>query len=107
VSPQSPKSRAQSDTGIARKLEEVDQTLDSIATQKDLVEFLNSPENVQKLNDLMADIRDALIDYQVCPPKPLDLLLYLIMPQTSLQQDLYDKSCQMIVSLTSLLPDGL
>jgi hypothetical protein len=51
-------------------LKEVDQALDSITTHKDLVQFLNVTENAQKLNDLVEDIRDAFMGYQVCAPKP-------------------------------------
>jgi hypothetical protein len=68
--------------------------MDSMTTQKDLADFLNNPENAQRLNGLVEDIRYALMDYQVCTPKKLVLSLYLTSPQTSLQQDIYDKSCQ-------------
>ena len=37
-----------------------------MATQKDIAQFLNNTENAQKLNDLVDDIRDAVMDYQVC-----------------------------------------
>ena len=43
-------------------------------TQSDLMDFLGNPENVQKLNDLVEDIRYVLMDYQVCPPKTPALL---------------------------------
>jgi len=36
-----------------------------MATQEDLALFLRNPGNAQKLNGLVQDIRDALIDYQV------------------------------------------
>jgi hypothetical protein len=52
--------------GIGRKLEEVRKTLDSMGTQKDIVKFLNNSENAQRVNGLVEDIRDALVDYQVC-----------------------------------------
>jgi hypothetical protein len=51
------------------------QALDSISTQKDLAQFLSSTENGQKLNDLVEDIHDALMGYQVCVPKPLTLTM--------------------------------
>lgn len=51
--------------GIARKLEGVRQALDLMATQKNIVQFLNNPDNAQKLNDLVDDIREAVMDYQV------------------------------------------
>ena len=60
--------------GITRRLKKIDQDLDSITTQKDLARFLNHTENAQKLNGLVEDIRDALMGYQVCTPKPLGLI---------------------------------
>jgi len=39
--------------------------MDSITTQEDLALFLKNPENAQRLNDMVQDIRDALMDYQV------------------------------------------
>jgi len=62
-------------TGIARKLEVIGQAIDSMATQKDLALFLKKPENAQKLNGLVQDIRYALVDYQVCSPKSLTILV--------------------------------
>jgi len=55
--------------GVSRKLEEIGQSMHSITTQKDFADFLKTPENAQKLNDLVEDIRYALMDYQVCSPK--------------------------------------
>jgi len=43
----------------------------SMATREDPALFLGIPENAQKLNSLVEDIRDALMDYQVRPPKRL------------------------------------
>jgi hypothetical protein len=60
---------------IARRLKEVDQVLDSIATQMDLAEFLSDLENVQTLDGLVGDIRDAVMEYQVCALKPLALVV--------------------------------
>ena len=36
-----------------------------MATQKDITQFLDNTENAQKLNDLVEDIREAVMDYQV------------------------------------------
>ena len=69
MSTHSRRSRAESDTWIARKLEEAGQAMDSIATLNDLPNFLNDPENAQKLNGLVDDIRHALIEYRVSTPK--------------------------------------
>ena len=52
----------------------VGQAMDSITTQKDLTHFLMESENALKLNDLVEDIRDALMDYQVCTSKGLALI---------------------------------
>jgi len=37
----------------------------SVATQEGLARFLGIPKNAQKVNGLVEDIRDALMDYQV------------------------------------------
>jgi len=50
-------------------LKEIGQDMDSMTTQKNLALFLEKPENAQKLNELVQDIRYAMMDYQVCPPK--------------------------------------
>ena len=48
--------------------------MDLIKTQSDLPDFLNDPENVQRLNALVEDIRYAFMDYQVCTTKWFPLL---------------------------------
>ena len=58
---------------ILRKLEDVRQALDPMTTQKDIAQFLSNVENAQKLNDLVDDIREAVMDYQVRTPKGLTL----------------------------------
>ena len=40
-----------------------------MATQKDIAQALNNAGNAQKLNDLVDDIREAVMDYQVCTPE--------------------------------------
>ena len=52
---------------ITRKLEDIHQALDRMTTQNDIVQFLSNAENARKLNDLVDDIREAVMDYQVCP----------------------------------------
>jgi len=49
--------------------------MDSMTTQKDLTLFLKKPENAQKVNGLVQDIRYALMDYQVCSPGRLCLIV--------------------------------
>ena len=58
-------SRAESDTEISRRLEEIGQAMDSMMTQDDLPDFLNNPGNAQKFHRLVEDIRYALIEYRV------------------------------------------
>ena len=45
-----------------------------MATQKDIAGFLNNADNAQKLNDLVDDIREAVMDYQVRTSKGLDFV---------------------------------
>jgi len=49
--------------------------VDSMATQKDLAHFFKKTENAHRLNSLVQDIRDAMVDYQVGFPKSLTLLV--------------------------------
>ena len=68
-------------------MEGVRQALDSMATQKDIAQFLNNPENAQKLTDLVDDIREAVMDYQVRTSKGLDLITsdaYFRLPYTGI-----------------------
>ena len=37
-----------------------------MATQKDIAQFLSNNNNAQKLNDLVDDIHEAVMEYQVC-----------------------------------------
>ena len=53
--------------GIARKLEEVDRELALLAGQGKVVGFLANTETAQKINDLVEDIREVMMDYQVRP----------------------------------------
>ena len=50
-----------------RKLDNILQDLIPLAEQGKITRFLNSAEDVNKLGDLVEDIRDAMMDYQVCP----------------------------------------
>jgi len=45
-----------------------------MTNQKDVAQFLNNAENAQKLNDLVDDIHEAVMDYQVCTLKALALI---------------------------------
>jgi hypothetical protein len=46
-----------------------------MATQRDIVQFLNNTDNAQKLNGLVDDIREAVIDYQVRISEGLALIM--------------------------------
>jgi len=52
--------------GIARTLEDVRQELARLAEQGKVVGFLTNTPNAQKINDLVEDIRQVMMDYQVC-----------------------------------------
>ena len=69
MSTHSQRSRAESDTGITRKLEEVGQAVHLMTTRDDLPDFLKNPGNAQKLTGLVEDIRHTLIEYRVSIPK--------------------------------------
>ena len=57
--------------GIVRKLEDVDQELALLAGQGKVVEFLANTENAQRINGLVEDIREVMMDYQVCASNTL------------------------------------
>ena len=61
--------------GIARKLEEVDRAMNKMKTRNDLGDFLNDPENAQRFDGLVEDVRYALIDYQASTPETLTLIM--------------------------------
>jgi len=52
---------------VARKLDKVLKDLIPLAEWGKVTRFLNSTEDVDKLGSLVEDIRDAMMDYQVCP----------------------------------------
>lgn len=82
VSPHSPRLDAESDgRGVVRKLRDIRQAMAPMMTRGDPAYFLNSPEDAWKLNDLVEDIRDALMDYQVCTLKGLALVVSNICPR--------------------------
>ena len=49
----------------SRKLEEIHQELDLLAGQGKTAGFLANAENTQKINGLIEDIRQVMMDYQV------------------------------------------
>ena len=52
--------------GISRKLEDVRRNLTLLAEQGKVESFFNNVQNVDKLNSMVEDIRDAMMEYQVC-----------------------------------------
>ena len=51
---------------VDRKLEEIYQDLVTLGLQGKARGYFNNAENTEKLNSLVEDIRDVLMDYQVC-----------------------------------------
>ena len=51
---------------IARKFQGVHRGLSSLAEQGVVEGFFNNVENADRLRGLVEDIRDAMIQYQVC-----------------------------------------
>jgi len=58
---------------IDSKLGDVRQALDPMTIQGDIARFLSNAENAQELNDLVDDIREAVVDYQVRTSRGLTL----------------------------------
>ena len=75
---------------IARKLEDVRRDLILLTEQGKAAVFLTNTENAQKIDGLVEDIRDAMMDYQVrmsnrsfmpCPIFAQDLSATRYLPQ--------------------------
>jgi hypothetical protein len=64
---------------IARKLEEVHQDLTWLTGQGTVMEFLANAENTQRVNGLVEDIREVMMEYQVCMSNylPLTCLMFV------------------------------
>ena len=56
--------------GVDRKLQDVRQDLAPLEKQGKVEGFFNNTENAGKLSALVEDIRDAMIEYQVCAQTP-------------------------------------
>ena len=59
-------SRVGSPIEICRKLEDIHRDLALLGEQGKTKGFFNNVENADKLGGLVEDIRDAVMDYQVC-----------------------------------------
>ena len=51
---------------VSRKLEGVHRDLTLLAEQGKVEGFFNNAQNVDKLGGMVEDIRDAMMEYQVC-----------------------------------------
>ena len=51
---------------FSRRLKDVHQGLTLPAGQEKIIEFLTNTKNVQRINGLVEDIHEVLMDYQVC-----------------------------------------
>ena len=51
---------------IASKLDDVLKDLNLLQKQGNIAKFLKNTENVDKLSGMVEDIRDAMMEYQVC-----------------------------------------
>ena len=51
---------------IPRKLEDVHQDLTLLAEQGKVEGFFNNVQNADRLGSMVEDIRDAMMEYQVC-----------------------------------------
>jgi len=52
--------------GMTRKLDKICQGLALPAEQGDVMRFLANVENAQRINSLVEDTQEALMEYQVC-----------------------------------------
>ena len=60
------RSRAESYIGITRSLENIHGGLARLGAQGKVEGFFKNVENAGELSGVVEDIRDAVIDYQVC-----------------------------------------
>jgi hypothetical protein len=63
---------------MTRKLDGVRESLAELEEQGKVTGFLNNVENADKLGGLLWDIRDAMIEYQVCAQSNCLMLQYLM-----------------------------
>ena len=85
-----------------RKLQNVRRDLLPLEKQGKAEGFFKNTKNSGKLTGLAEDIRDAMMEYQVCIHNPTIKNTFDFC-QTSRQQGIFDKSCHSIVSSIPLL----
>ena len=66
--------------GVARKLEEILQSLTLPEDQGRVFQFLTDTENAQRINELVEDIHKVVMDYQVCKLNHSSPLCLTFMP---------------------------
>ena len=82
------------------KLQDALQDLKTLEDQGGVAGFLNNVKDAEALTGLAEDVRTAMVDYQVCPLTTFDRSVSKLVPKTALQQDIYLKNHQLIVSST-------
>ena len=55
---------------LARKLKDILKDLEPLAQRGKITRFLKNTEDVAKLSGMVEDIRNAMIEYQVCAYRP-------------------------------------
>ena len=77
---------------LARKLKNILKDLEPLAQRGKITGFLNNTEDVAKLSGMVEDIRDAMIEYQVCAyslcPHPLLTFTLDVVAARSLPKEL-------------------
>ena len=65
--------------GITRKLENILCELEPLANQGEVAGFFSNIQNLDRLSGMVEDIRDAMMDYQVCISNSSHLLCLMFM----------------------------
>lgn len=85
---------------LRRRFNATSASLEKILQQGKVLGYLNNAEHKNVISGLVGDIQDAMIDYQVIADVLSLLPVFdVFWFQTSIQQAIYDKSCQLIVSV--------
>lgn len=63
-------------TTIVRTLESIGQDLSRLGEQGKIEGFFNNVENADKLGGLVEDIREAMLEYQVCIPSRRFVMMF-------------------------------
>ena len=82
--------------GIARKLEDICQSLSLLEEQQDILGLLTNIKNIQRINDLIEDLHEALMGYQVW------MQTHLHFTVTDLYARLHYKKISIMMAVSSL-----